>query len=313
MARVVFFGSPHFALPTLAALVESGCAPALVVTQPDRPAGRGRTPRPTPVRSAAEDLGLPVEIVGSFRNGGGDRLLDLQPDFFVVAAFGLIFPERLLRIPRMGCVNVHASLLPAWRGASPVNAAIAAGDRWVGVTTMRMVRELDAGPIYLQRAIPVDAMESAGDLIGRLAELGGGLLVETLRGIEAGTLEARPQLEAGVSFAPRLGKQDGRIPWELDAIAVHDHVRGMNPWPGSFTYCRDRYVKVHRARLRDVIDYETPPGRVLEVSNRGVAVACGRGSVLLEKLQCEGKRCLDATEFLRGFEMCAGETLGGER
>jgi len=312
MARVVFFGSPDFALPTLRALIDAGEPPVLVVTQPNRPAGRGRAATPTAVRRAAGELDLPVEIVSSFREGGGDFLAELEADFFVVAAFGLIFPRRILSLPRSGCVNVHASLLPAWRGASPVNAAIAAGDRWTGVTTMLMASELDAGPILLQRAIPIDPMETAGTLSNRLAELGGELLVDTLHGIEDGGLTGTPQPETGVTFAPRLRKEDGRVPWERDAIAVHDHIRGMHPWPGSFTYCRKRYVKIHRSRPLDLVERGDPPGRVIGVDERGVAVACGRGAVLLEKLQCEGRRSLEASEFLRGFEMCAGERLGGE-
>jgi methionyl-tRNA formyltransferase len=234
---VIFFGSPDFAIPSLKALSASEYRPDLVVTQPDRPAGRGKKSSPTPVRRVAEEEDLPVRIMESFRAEGAIEALEtLDPAYLVVVAFGIIFPARALGIASRANINLHASLLPAYRGASPINAAIVGSERYTGVTTMEMVEELDAGPIYLQRRTPIDPMESAGDLSARLSISGAELLLETLRGLDGGMITPREQPKEGVSHAPRLRKEDGYIDWNRDAAAVHDNIRGMNPWPGSFTY-----------------------------------------------------------------------------
>lgn len=311
MARVVFFGSPDFAVPSLRTLASSACRPFLVVTQPDRPSGRGRRLTPTPVRRAAEELGIPVEVVGSMRDGdAGERLSSLDADFFVVVAFGLIFPATLLKIARAGSINLHASLLPAFRGAGPINAAIVHGEAFTGVTTMEMVAALDAGPVYLQRVVPIDPLENAGELSDRLADRGAGLLLETLERIEAGRCVAVPQPEEGVSTAPRLSKRDGLVPWKRDAVEVHNHIRGMNPWPGSYTYYRTDYLKVHRAAPIDLVSRDAPAGTILETGSDGVVVACGRGAVSLLRLQHGGKRPLDVEAFLRGCTLERGTILG---
>ena len=206
---VIFFGSPDFAIPSLKILIDSEYRPDLVVTQPDRGKGRGRKLQPTPVRRAAEEAGLPVEIIESFKvEGAVESIVSLDPDYLVVVAFGLIFPPRVLDIASKANINVHASLLPAYRGASPINAAIVNGDRVTGVTTMGMAQELDAGPIYLQRRIPIEPGENAGGLSDRLAVEGAVLLLETLRGLDSGTIEPREQPDEGVSHARRLRKQD---------------------------------------------------------------------------------------------------------
>jgi methionyl-tRNA formyltransferase len=241
-----------------------------------------------------------------------DRLRSLEPDFSVVVAFGLIFPVSVLGIPARGSINLHASLLPSYRGASPVNGAIVGGELFTGITTMEMVKALDAGPIYLQRTVPIDPMENAGELSDRLAAEGAPLLVETLKGIEAGMIESVPQPEQDVPSAPKLGKRDGLIPWDRDSIAVHNHIRGMNPWPGSFTYHRGRYIKVHRAQPWDCIPHDHRPGRILVCEGEHIIIACGSGAVRLVRLQSEGKRPLDAAPFLRGYPLEAGEVLGGE-
>ena len=311
MARVVFFGSPDFAVPSLVDLESTAYKPFLVFTQPDRPAGRGKRPTATPVRRAAEERGLTVNVVESFRTEEvRERLMSLDADFFVVVAFGLIFPPSLLRIARKGNINLHASLLPAYRGASPVNAAILHGDAFTGVTTMEMAARLDAGPIYLQRVVPVDSLENAGELSVRLADLGAALLLETLKRIDAGRCTPAPQPEEGVSTAPRLSKRDGLVPWMRDAIEVHDHIRGMNPWPGSFTYYRGNYIKIHRAVPHDLVPGNAPPGTILDSGPGGVIVACGKGTVSLLRLQSEGRRPLDAGEFIRGCALERGTVLG---
>ena len=274
MARLVFFGSPAFALPSLEALAASEFAPALVVTQPDRPAGRGKKVVPTPVRALAEAKGIPVKILGSFREGGAlDDLRAADPDFLVVVSFGRILPKEALGIAKKGNINLHASLLPRYRGASPIVGAIVNGDPFAGVTTMEMTESLDAGPIYLQRVVGVDSAENAGTLSERLAAAGAPLLVETLRRIARDGLRPVPQPEEGVVVSRLLRKGDGLIPWEKDALAVHNHIRGMNPWPGSFCWCRDAYLKIHEAEPWDVVPREDPPGTVLRENGRTDAVA----------------------------------------
>ncbi len=312
MAAVVFFGSPDFALPSLRVLLPTEYKPVLVVTQPDRPAGRGKKLKPTPVRRMAEENGIAVRVVENFGEGDIiDYLRSFKPDFFVVVAFGLIFPSRALKVAVKGNINVHASLLPAYRGAGPVSRAIINGDAFTGVSTMEIVKSLDAGPIYLQRVLPIDPMENSGELSDRLSIEGASLLVETLRAIDSTGLKPVDQPEEGVSRAPRLRKKDGLIPWEKDALSVHNHIRGMTPWPGSFTYYGASYIKIHRAEPYDLVQKNGPPGLIMESGSTGVLVECGKGAVRLKRLQCEGKRPLDVDEFLRGFPLRVGEVLGG--
>jgi methionyl-tRNA formyltransferase len=312
MERTVFFGSPAFALPSLEALAASEFAPALVVTQPDRPAGRGKKLVPTPVHALAERKGIPVQIVESFADTGVmDRLRAAAPDFTVVVSFGKILPRDVLDVAKRANINLHASLLPRYRGASPVVGAIVNGDPFTGVTIMEMAEALDTGPIYLQTIVGIDPFESAGRLSERLAAAGAPLLVETLRRISREGLRPVPQPEEGVVKSPLLRKEDGRIPWEKDALAVHNHIRGMNPWPGSFCWYRGAYLKVHEAEPRDLVPRGALPGAILEAKGDSILVACGRGMVRLLTLQAEGKRALPASEFLRGFALERGETLVG--
>jgi methionyl-tRNA formyltransferase len=313
MPRVVFFGSPDFAVPVLRSLNDSDYRPELVVTQPDRPAGRGRKSTPTAVRSEAERLGLPAMLMKSFGDEGAfERLEGLSPDIFVVAAFGLIFPKRALALPKIDCVNVHASLLPRWRGASPINMAIAAGDSETGVSIMRMVKELDAGPVYTVRKVPIGPDENAGDLFERLAAEGGPLLVETLGRIVSGELEPVEQPEEGVTFAPLLKKRDGLIDWNKDAFSVHNQIRGMNPWPGSHTKSSGKTIKVLRSEPGQGETGGARPGTVVRASNGVIEVACAAGTVRLKVLQAEGRKPLAADEFMRGTGLPAGTVLAGE-
>ncbi len=313
MPRVIFFGSPDFSVPSLKALHQSAYRPELVVTQPDRPAGRGRKSSPTAVRKAAEELGLPVMVMKSFKEEGAfERLAGLEPDLFIVAAFGLIFPRRALELPTVSCVNVHASLLPRWRGASPINMAVAAGDSITGVSIMRMVRALDAGPVYARRSVPIGPDDTAGDLFGRLADEGGPLLVETLDRITGEGLAPEEQPEEGVTFAPLLKKSDGLIDWNREAAEVHDHIRGMNPWPGSHTRAGKRLIKIHRSERCDGGAGGAEPGKVIRAAGGIIEVACAGGAVRLIVLQAEGRKVLPAEEFLRGAGLREGTVLGGE-
>jgi len=312
--KVVFFGSPDFAVPSLEALMENDLKPVLVVTQPDRPTGRGKKLTPTKVKSFALSKGLEVECIGGFKKSGIlDKLRAVEPDYFVVVAFGLFLPDEALRIASVANINLHASLLPAYRGASPINHAILNGDSFTGVTTIEMAKEMDSGPIYLQRVVPIDPFESAGELSERLAVIGAELLVETIERIEKDSLEPVPQGDEGVSFAGKLTKKDGAIPWETDAISVHNHIRGMHPWPGSFCYHHGKYIKIIKAEPVDMVKRGEPAGTVLYAGDEGIEVACGVGAVRLKVLQAEGKKILEASSFLRGYRLDAGDLLTGRQ
>jgi methionyl-tRNA formyltransferase len=305
---VVFFGSPDFSVPTLERLVRSDYRPSLVVTQPDRAVGRGKKVISTPVRQVAEKNNIPVRVISSFKNSEIiDYLVRLKPDFFVVVAFGLIFPRRVLNVPSKGSINVHASLLPAYRGASPINSAVVNGEVFTGVTTIKMVDKVDAGPVYLQEVVAIDPTETAGELFNRLAGVGASLLEKTLVEIDSGGIKSVNQLKTGVSFAPLLKKIDGLIPWEKDAISVHNHIRGMNPWPGSFSYFKGKYIKIQNTWPHDLIKRSGLPGTIIKASDSDLVVTCGIGTLKINKLQVEGKRSLGTESFLRGFDMNVGE------
>lgn len=313
MARVVFFGSPDFALPSLEILLPTEYRPVLVVTQPDRPSGRGKKLTPTPIRKFAEENGIAVKVLKDFDEQHSiEELRSVQPDFFVVVAFGLIFPPPALQIVKQGNVNVHASLLPAYRGASPVNMAIVSGDSFTGVTTMEMVKSLDTGPIYLQGIVPIDPMEDAGELSKKLSKEGARLLLDTLKGIDSGRLKPVQQPDTGVSHAPRLSKKDGLIKWEMDAISIHNQIRGMNPWPGSYTYYNGNYLKILRSEPYDLIPRSDPPGLIVEITSTGIRVSCGKGTLQLKRLQAEGRRPLEFSEFVKGYPIEPGNVLEKE-
>jgi methionyl-tRNA formyltransferase len=312
--RIVFFGTPEFAVPTLAALVAAGRAPVRVVTQPARPAGRGRKPQDPPVARWAREHGLPVSQPERVRDPAFlEEMAALAPDVAVVVAFGQIFPRALLDLPRYGCVNLHASLLPRWRGASPIQAAVAAGDARTGVATMRMEAGLDTGPILLEEATEIGPQETAGDLARRLAEAGGGLVVRTLQELERGSLAPRRQTSEGATYAPRLTRESGRIDWSLAARQIHDRFRAYTPWPGLSAELRGAPVKVVAAEVLDgganaSEDAGTGPGTYLGLRDGRLAVACGGGTVLgLAELQRPGKRALRAPDFANGERLQAGE------
>lgn len=311
MGRVVFFGSPDFAIPSFEALLDTPYRPVLVVTQPDRRSARGGKPTPTPVRRAADQNDIPVVVVDDFKDGGVlEKLKGVGADFFVVVAFGLIFPSRALEIAGRANINVHASLLPAYRGASPVNHAIVKGEQFTGVTTMEMSESLDQGPLYLQRVVSIHPDEDAGSLFSRLAALGGNLLVDTLEGIESGSLESVVQPEEDASWAPLLKKEDGEIHWGSNAINIHNHIRGMCPWPGSFTYHNGNYIKVHKAEPIDMLETSVPAGTILNIDEKEILVSCGRGNISLKILQLEGRKALPVGDFVRGYSMEEGDVLG---
>jgi methionyl-tRNA formyltransferase len=310
-ARVVFFGTPEFAVPSLAALVGSGRAPALVITQPARAVGRGRQMHEPPVALWARRHGLAVAQPERVKDEGFlSELRALAPELAVVVAFGQIFPRALLDLPALGCVNVHASLLPRWRGAAPIQAAIAAGDAVSGVTTMMMTAGLDSGPMLLREATPIGGGETAGELTARLAALGGGLLVRTLDGLERGEITPEAQDEALATYAPRLRREDARVDWSLAAPAIAARWRAYTPWPALESTLRGDVVKLARVVPSQPAEGAAPPGALLGLDESGVRVACGGGgSVAIGELQRAGRRPLAARDFWNGERLRAGERV----
>jgi methionyl-tRNA formyltransferase len=311
--RVVFFGTPEFAVPSLAALARRHEV-ALALTQPDRPKGRGRQVAEPPVKALARELGIPVLQP--------ERLVEaeLRPhleaagaEAAVVVAYGLKIPDWLLAFHQRGAINVHGSLLPAYRGAAPVNRAIVNGDAETGVTTMLLASRMDAGPILMQRRTPIGPEETAGELAARLAALGAELLVVTLDGLASGIVQPRAQDEALASFAPKLRKEDGLIDWSRRASEIVDLVRGVNPWPGAYTHLDGRPLKIWKAAAATppAMANAEPPGTVLAASfHEGLLVACGAGeAVALLNVQTEGKKPITAAEFLRGRPLGPGLVL----
>ncbi len=303
-------GSPEFAVPTLDALVESRAEIPLVVTQPDRRAGRGRLLEATAVKTAARGHGLPVVEWGAGDAARVTQLVqDAAPDVVVVTAFGHILRQHLLAVPRHGCINLHASLLPRWRGVAPVHYAILHGDAWSGVSIMRMDAGVDTGPVLAQHAVAIDPEETAGDLLDRLAGRGADLLVRTLRVLETGAAPETAQNETGAVYAPKLNRSLSPLRWERSVVKVHNQVRGLQPWPGATTFLADHQIKLTGARPWSFHTSGAEPGTVLAVVDEGLCVACGEGVLLVTGLQNPGKKPMTAAEFLRGCPIPAGTRL----
>ena len=307
--RTVFMGTPGLAVPTLEALLQKGHEVASVITQPDRPAGRGRKLTSSPVKSRALELRLPVEQPARIKAPEVlERLQQLDPEVIVVVGYGQILPQSILDVPRLGCVNVHASLLPKYRGAAPINWAIANGETVTGVTTMRIERRLDAGDILLKREVEIGPIESAPELAERLARVGAELLVETLAGLERETLVGEKQDETEATYAPLLKREDGWIDWNLTAGEVLNRIRGFAPWPGSFTSLRGKRLHVRQAHQK--LGAPAAPGAV-SVADGSFEVGCGGGTALvLEEIQLEGKKQMSTAEFARGYRISPNEVLG---
>lgn len=302
-------GSPEFALPALRTLVRI-CDVIAVVTQPDRPAGRGSKLRPPPVKVAAESLGIPVYQPESLRRAEPvARLVELEPDVIVVAAFGQMLPPSVLDLPPHGCLNIHASLLPRWRGAAPIAAAILAGDTETGVTLMKMDEGMDTGPILAQRAEPIYPDDTTGSLSARLAQVGADLLAEVLPAYLRGDVVPQPQPGEGVTYCRPLKKDDGRLDWSRTAVELERQVRAMIPWPGAFTTWKGRQLKVWRAVPVPEWRGRAKPGEVIPL-DEGVGVATGQGALQLLEVQLAGKRPLPVEEFLHGQRDFVGSVLG---
>jgi methionyl-tRNA formyltransferase len=305
--RAIFFGSPDFAVPCLDALVEVADV-AAVITQPDRRAGRGMRLHPPAVKARAQEHGLSVLQPTKVRTPDfAESLQQLRADVGIVVAYGRILPRAVLEAPSAGCLNVHASLLPRWRGAAPVQWAIANGDRESGVCLMRMDEGLDTGPVVQCRATEIGPDETAADLSERLSALGADLLRAQLQPYLDGAVGLTPQDDAQATRAPPLRKEDGRIDWGRPARAVHDHIRGMTPWPGAFTHWDGKRVKVLKSRVAREHDAESPAGTVVHAQGDRIEVACAHGAITLEELQLEGRRRVLARDFLAGTGLDTGE------
>jgi methionyl-tRNA formyltransferase len=305
--RVIFLGTPSFAVPTLERLVEAGHEVALVVTQPDRPRGRGQKPAPPPVKETALRRNLPVyqpervrrpEAVEELRRAGVRAM--------VVVGYGQIIPQAIIDLAPLGIINVHASLLPKYRGAAPVQWAIANGETRTGVTTMRIDAGLDTGDMLLKAETGIGPDETAVELAARLAASGADLLIETLARLDTGTLASEKQDDAQATYAPLLKKEDGLIQWSRPARSIHDRVRGLQPWPGAFTRWRGQSLHIWRSRV--VPGEAGMPGRI--VSPRPLVVACGDGSLELIEVQLEGRKRMPAADFANGHRVAQNDELG---
>ncbi len=306
--RLVFMGTPDFSVPCLSELVGAGHDVACVYTQPPRAAGRGQKARLSPVHAFAEQAGIPVVTTPTLKDPDAQDAFDaIGADVAVVIAYGLILPKEVLQAPEHGFLNLHASLLPRWRGAAPIQRAIMAGDAETGVMVMRMDEGLDTGPVCLSDQVGIGTEETAGELHDRLAQLGADLMVRALAALERGSLDCKPQQDEGATYAAKIDKAESRIDWSRPAADVHNTIRGLSPFPGAWFEMdvngKPERVKVLRSGLAEG---EGAPGQVLDDA---LTVACGSGAVQLTHLQRAGKKPMSAAEFLRGIGIAAGATL----
>jgi methionyl-tRNA formyltransferase len=306
--RIVYAGTPDFAVPALEALHAAGPEIVAVYTQPDRPAGRGQTVGSGPVKRCAQALGRQIEQPATLRSPEAvTRVREYAPDLLVVAAYGLILPPAVLEVPRIGCWNIHASLLPRWRGAAPIHRALLAGDALTGITIMQMDAGLDTGPMLLRRPVPIGARDAGGALHDRLATVGAEAIVEAVAAWQAGRLEPVPQPADGVTYASKIRKEEARIDWAVRADAIDRQVRAFNPWPVAETRWQDRQLRVWAAEPLPAVG--GVPGEVIEANGAGIVVAAGDGALRLTRVQLAGGRAMTAAEFLNAHAL-AGARLG---
>jgi methionyl-tRNA formyltransferase len=311
--KIIFAGTPEFAVSAFAALHAAGHTISLVLTQPDRPAGRGMQLHPSPVKQFALAHAIPVAQPTSLRLDGkyaeeaqaAHALLKAtEHDVMVVAAYGLILPQSVLQIPRLGCINIHGSLLPRWRGAAPIHRAIELGDKQTGITIMQMDEGLDTGAMLLSETAEIYADDTTGVLHDRLANMGGRLIVDAMRALESGKLLATPQPEIGVTYAAKISKQEAVLNFQDGAEILERKVKAFNPCPAASAEIQGITLKIWHAQ---VLDITGEPGQILSVADDGVTVACGRGALVLKELQKPGGKRLPAAEFLKGFPMKSGQ------
>lgn len=311
--KIIFAGTPEFAVSALAALHAAGHTISLVLTQPDRPAGRGMQLHPSPVKQFALAHAIPVAQPTSLRLDGKYAeeaqaahalLKTTEHDVMVVAAYGLILPQSVLQIPRLGCINIHGSLLPRWRGAAPIHRAIEIGDKQTGITIMQMDEGLDTGAMLLSETAEIYADDTTGVLHDRLANMGGRLIVDAMRALESGKLLATPQPEIGVTYAAKISKHEAVLNFQDGAEVLERKVRAFNPFPAASAEIQGITLKIWHAQYLDVTG---EPGQILSVADDGLTVACGRGALVLKELQKPGGKRLPAAEFLKGFPMKSGQ------
>lgn len=305
---VVFFGTPQFAVPTLRRLLDSTHSVAGVITQPDRPRGRGQKISHAPVKALAVERGIPVYQPDRLKPPDvADTLRAWRADLGVVAAYGRIIPEHLLTIPRFGMINVHASLLPKYRGAAPVHRAVINGDRYTGVTIMRVVKELDAGGMFAKVTRPI-APEDTSDVVeSALAAMGAELLLTVVDQLVSGTAREEPQDDTQATYAPRLTKEEGRIDWTQSASQIHNRVRGLYPWPHAYTFFKGTRLIILRSVVPNAAESPASPGTILRVTSEAIHVATGDGELAVLDVQPEGRRAMRAHDFLLGHRLATGE------
>ena len=308
--RIVFMGTPDFAVPTLTALIEGGHEVVAVVTQPDKPKGRGKAVLMTPVKEKAIEYEIPVYQPVKVRDPEFvDLLKVMAPDAIVVVAFGQILPKVILDLPKYGCVNVHASLLPKYRGAAPIQWAVINGDEETGITTMMMDVEMDTGDMLEKTVVKLDPEETGGSLFDRLSLLGGDLILSTLSKLEKGEITPVPQDHEKATYVKKISKSMGDIDWTMDAVSIERLVRGLNPWPSAFTRWNGKMLKIWEAKVLPDPDVKLPCGSVISASDEGLKIQTGAGVLCVTSLQLEGKKRMDTAAFLRGYQVAAGSMM----
>jgi len=310
--KIIFAGTPAFSATALEALKVAGYEIALVLTQPDRRAGRGMKAMPGAVKVLAKQYALPLLQPHSLHEPGLNAQLDaIHADAMVVVAYGLILPSTVLALPRYGCLNIHASLLPRWRGAAPIQRAILAGDRETGITIIQMDKGLDTGDMLLQRSIGIKCDDTAQTLHDKLSLLGANCIIETLRQLQQGNLSPVPQSETGATYAPKLKKDEAQIDWRLGAGIIHRAVRAFNPWPGAYTLLRGSVLKIWQASIATSTDSlrHRIPGEIAAIDSNGITITCGEGAIILEVVQKSGGKKMNATEFVAGHPLGLGNLL----
>ena len=321
--RIVFMGTPDFSVPALKALVEAGHQVIAVVTQPDKPKGRGKEVQMTPVKIQAMEYGIPVYQPAKVREASFEEVLKgLEADVYVVIAFGQILPKAVLELPKYGCINIHASLLPKYRGAAPIQWCVIDGEGETGITTMMMDVGLDTGDMLEKAVIPIEEKETGGSLHDKLSMAGGDLILSTLKKLEEGTLVRTPQTDEGTCYAKMLTKSLGDIDWNQGAVSIERLIRGLNPWPSAYTMWNGKTIKIWAADViagREAADFlsesgvpaetGTAPGTVVCSDKRGLVVCTGGGLLSIRELQMEGKKRMDTPAFLRGYPIPAGDVF----
>ena len=309
--KIIFMGTPDFAVGTLRSLAEAGHEITLVVSQPDKPKGRGHAMVPTPVKVVAEELGIPVFQPVKIREAK-DVLEKTEADVCVVAAFGQIIPASILHMKKYGCINVHASLLPKYRGAAPIQWAVIDGEKESGVTIMQMDEGLDTGDMLAKAIVPLDEKETGGSLFDKLSEAGGRLCVETLAKLEKGEITSEKQGESPTAYASMLDKKMGNIDWNKSAVVIERLVRGLNPWPSAYTHLDGKTLKIWACDVLPQSASKGESGEILEVTKDAIHVQTGNGILVLREIQLAGKARMDAGAFLRGYKVVPGTVLSAE-